>query len=122
MQHSPHDKDPVQKTELIRQIIRYIDLNYQEPITLQSLANQFYVSRFYLAHEFSRKTGTGLYRYIIRKRLAEVKKLMDTGIPPCKAYGVCGFGDYANFYRAFRQEFGMSPKDYCLTHIKRPRN
>ena len=101
-----------QPTDVISQILSYIGACYQQPITLQSLADTFYISQYYLSHEFSRRVGTSVYRYIIFKRLMYAKEMMDDGVNPGNVYQSCGFGDYTNFYRAFRREFGISPKEY----------
>ena len=101
--------------DIVSQVLSYIGTHYQEPITLQSLADSFYISRYYLSHEFSRRVGTSVYRYIIFKRLMYAKEMMDDGVSPGNVYQVCGFGDYANFYRAFKNEYGISPKAYFQT-------
>ncbi len=106
--HQTRQEDP----DLISQVLAYIGSHYQEAITLEKLAAEFYVSQYYLAHEFSHRVGTSVYRYIIFRRLMRAKELMDSGIAPVSAYQSCGFGDYTNFYRAFKKEYQISPKEY----------
>lgn len=108
------EKDvPHEAPDVISQVLNYIGTHYQESITLQSLADTFYISQYYLSHEFSRRVGTSVYRYIIFKRLTCATEMMDNGISPGNVYQACGFRDYANFYRVFRGEFGISPKAYA---------
>ena len=59
--------------------------------------------------------GTSVYRYIIQKRLILAKQMMGDGVPSGEVYQHCGFGDYSNFYRAFRAEYQISPKDYIAS-------
>jgi AraC-like DNA-binding protein len=98
--------------DLVSQVIAYIGNHYQENLTLESIAGQFYVSKFYLSHEFRARVGVSIHRYIIFRRLLQARDLMAAGIGPGQVYQNCGFGDYANFYRAFKAEYGISPREY----------
>ena len=70
------------------------------------------ISKYHLSHEFHRLVGTSVYRYIIQKRLVIAKQMLANGVAPTDVYGHCGFGDYANFYRAFKAEYHISPKQF----------
>lgn len=80
-----------------------------DSLTIDQLAEQFFVSKYHLMHEFSQKTGTSIYRYLMQQRLHAVCELLEQGTVPNEAYLLCGFKDYANFYRAFRSAYGQSP-------------
>lgn len=95
---------------LVSKVLAYIGEHYAEEVSLESLAGQFFVSKYHLSHEFSRTVGVGVYRYLTLKRLLIAKQLMDDGVPPGDVYGACGFRDYTNFYRAFKAEYGISPR------------
>ena len=101
------------ETDLVDQVLSYIGAHYTENISLESLANTFYVSKYHLSHEFSKRVGTGIYRYIMFRRLMHARELLENGTQPGDAYGQCGFGDYANFYRSFKSFYGVSPRDYA---------
>lgn len=94
----------------VAQVIDYISLNYAEPLSLDALAERFYVSKYHLSHEFQRQVGTSVYRYIQKKRLQIARHLLSQGHKPNLVYTQCGFRDYAGFYRAFRGEYGISPR------------
>lgn len=96
-------------TQLISDVIAYINDNYQQKLSMDLLASKFYVSKYYLGHEFSRVVGTSVYRYIMLKRLLIARQMLLSGQAPSQVYSQCGFGDYANFYRAFRAQYGTSP-------------
>lgn len=98
--------------ELISGVLEYINENYSNDITLDNIAKEFYVSKYYLSHEFSNSVGTGIYRYIILKRLLEAKRFLLNGASSKEACEKCGFKDYANFFRAFKNEYGISPKEF----------
>ncbi|MBQ4600500.1 MAG: helix-turn-helix domain-containing protein [Oscillospiraceae bacterium] len=99
----------------VAKVIDYVNLHYGEPLSLDMLAEQFYVSKYHLSHEFNRQVGTSLYRYIQKKRLLIARQLLAQGKKPNEVYGICGFGDYAGFYRAFKAEYGAAPREYALS-------
>ncbi len=95
-------------------ILGYINEHYNENLTLDDLANRFFVSKYHLSREFQRLVGTTVHRYIVQKRLVMAKQMLSTGKPSSEVYQNCGFGDYSNFYRAFKAEYQISPKEYVL--------
>ena len=99
-----------ESSPLVSKVLAYIADHYAEDMSLESLAQQFFVSKYHLAHEFSRTVGIGVHRYIILKRLLIAKQLMTDGVLPGDVYAECGFRDYTNFYRAFKAEYGISPR------------
>lgn len=99
-------------SELVNQALTYIDRHYLEPLTLEVLAGQLFVNRYYLAHEFRQEVGTGIHHYILLRRLAAARKLMSEGMAPSRAAQHCGFRDYTNFYRAFKNEYGISLRQF----------
>lgn len=99
-----------ESSPLVSKVLAYIADHYAEEISLESLAQQFYVSKYHLSHEFSRTVGIGVYRYLTLKRLMIAKQLMNSGVAPGDVYPLCGFRDYTNFYRAFKAEYGASPR------------
>ena len=95
-------------------VLGYINEHYSENLTLDDLANKFFISKYHLSREFQRLVGTSVHRYIIQKRLVMAKQMLSEGKPSSEVYQHCGFGDYSNFFRAFKAEYQISPKDYVL--------
>ena len=93
-------------------ILGYINEHYSENLSLDDLANRFFISKYHLAREFQRLVGTSVHRYIVQKRLVMAKQMLSTGKPSSEVYQNCGFGDYSNFYRAFKAEYQISPKEF----------
>lgn len=99
-------------SHLISQVIDYINHHYSENLSLDNLAEHFFVSKYHLSHEFNRQVGTSIYRYIQKKRLQIARQLLFQGKKPNHICSECGFGDYAGFYRAFKAEYGFSPRHF----------
>lgn len=102
-----------EEPDLVAQVLTYIGNHYQENLTLEFLAAEFFVSKYHLSHEFSHRVGTSVYRYVIFRRLLQARELIAAGQAPGEVYQSCGFGDYANFYRAFKGEYGISPREFA---------
>ncbi len=112
-ERTPQKRELQEEPELIGRVLAYIAGHFSEKLTLQDLAERFYVSKYHLSHEFSSRVGTSVYRYIILKRLLAAREQIADGAPPSEVYQSCGFQDYANFYRAFKAEYGISPKEFA---------
>ena len=63
-------------------------------------------------HKFKACTGYTLHNYINNKRLIKANELIRNGISMSEAAQQCGFNDYSSFVRAFKRQFGLSPKNY----------
>ena len=109
-------KQEIENRSLTENVTEYINQHYADSLTIDQLAEQFFVSKYRLMHEFSQKTGTSVYRYLMQQRLHAVCDLLGRGTVPNEAYLLCGFKDYANFYRAFRSAYGQSPREYARAH------
>lgn len=100
-----------ESTALITNVLEFISEHYNEDLSLEGLSARFFVSKYHLSHEFSRAVGTGVYRYIMLKRLSAAKQLLFENISAGEVCYRCGFKDYTNFYRAFKAEYGISPRE-----------
>lgn len=112
---SMHFEEVTHSSKAVSQVVDYINLHYGEQLSLDMLAAQVFVSKYHLSHEFNRQVGTSVYRYIQKKRLLIARQLLAQGKKPNQIYADCGFKDYAGFYRAFKNEYGMAPREYALT-------
>ena len=114
-------KIEVDKTDspFIPDILSYINQHYCEKISLASIADEFFISKYYLSHAFNSVVGTSVNRYITLKRLINAKQMLSSGIKPTTAAMHCGFNDYAGFYRAFTAEYGITPKQFATDSFKK---
>ena len=98
--------------EAVDAVLHYINEHFSEPLTLDELAARFFISKYHLLRKFDAQVGTTVHRYILQKRLINAKQLLAGGVPPSQVCQYCGFGDYANFYRAFKTEYGQTPRQF----------
>lgn len=96
----------------INEILKYINAHLNEPLTVDDIANRFYLSRYYLMHRFKEQTGYTLHNYISQKRLILAKELLLNNESVMKVSEKCGFIDYSSFLRSFRKMYGTTPKDF----------
>ena len=90
----------------------YIGEHLDEELSLDSLAGEFYVSKYHIAHVFKDHIGISIHQYIMKKRLSACRDAIRNGTKITEAYLMYGFKDYSGFYRAFKKEYGMSPKEW----------
>ncbi len=102
----------MKRNNLIDGIIQYINNHTEDEITIDQLSEQFYLSKYHLIREFKKHSGTTIHKYIVQKKLILAKELILKGIPIICVYEQCGFGDYSNFFRAFKNEYGVTPKRF----------
>lgn len=103
--------------ELLQQIIQYIDVHLSEKITLQSVGEYFGMSISTVTQLFQRKTDTTFHQYLTRRRMAAAEQLIRSGTPLEEIGKQVGYTDHSSFYRAFKQTFGMSPREYRSRRI-----
>lgn len=106
-------------SEKIDDIVRYISENLEEKITLDDLTKRFYLSKYYLCHEFKKVTGFTVFDYIRYKRILSAKTKFQNGQPINEVWRELGYEDYSNFYRTFKKITGMSPKEYLVSVSER---
>ena len=101
-----------EKPELLDRITAFVENNYAEHITIDALGKRFYVSGSTISHLFKQKMGISIYHYITQRRLIAAKTLIEQGEHLEHVSLLVGFSDYSSFYRAFKQEYGISPRQY----------
>ena len=105
-------KMAAEEPELLDSVIAYIEAHLEQPLRLAQVAEQFYVSESTISHTFREKMGISFYRLVTQRRLIAAKSLILKGEHLDSVSRRVGFGDYSSFYRAFRQEYGISPRQY----------
>lgn len=110
-------KDP-SILHLVIQVQKYIGLHYSEPMTLDSVASFFYISKYYLSRVFKEVTGYGYKEYVLLYRLNQAKKMLEsTNIPVLEISGLVGFKNVNHFIRVFRIHENTTPLQYRKAFI-----
>ena len=100
---------------VVADICKYINSDLTQDLSLEHLSEQFYLSKTHLNRLFKTNVGTTVGQYIKLKRLFLSKELIQQGAHPMDVFAKCGFNDYTTFYRAFKNHFSVSPKEFAVT-------
>lgn len=101
-----------EEPELLDQVLLYVEEHMAEKISLTDTAHHFFISESSITQIFRKKMGISFYRYVIQRRLIASKTLIERNVPLDNVAEMVGFTDYSSFYRAFKQEYGISPRQY----------
>ena len=101
-----------EKPDLLNEVLSYIELHLNEKITLEETAKHFYVSVSTITQLFRQKMGTSFYRCVTQRRLIAAKVRIGNGETLEDVGRAVGFTDYSSFYRAFKKEYGITPRQY----------
>lgn len=112
---------PAHAEARVTRLVRVIDRHPDAPLTLGAMARQAGLSPYHFLRTFERLTGVTPHQYLLRARLREAAvrlatesgKVLDVALES-------GFADVSNFNRAFRAEFGVSPRRYQPPRAGRP--
>ena len=110
--NSPVKPLKAEKPELLDRVLAYVEEHLAEKISLADIARNFYVSESTVTQTFRKKMGISFYRCVTQRRLISAKKLIENGTSLESTAKLVGFSDYSSFFRAFKQEYGISPRQY----------
>ncbi len=99
---------------LFTQIISFIDKNIHTSISLDSICEEFYISKSYLHHIFDKQLLISPKKYILSKKLSNARMDIRNGKNPSSLYSEYGFHNYSGFYRAYVKLFGYPPSEEKL--------
>ena len=109
--HTHQDKTASRYDPKIERALSYINDHLAEELSVDTLAGQVYTSKYHFMRRFKQLTGCSVHRYITQKRLLAAAELLRSGVSAQTACTRCGFQDYSAFQRAFRRQFGVTPRD-----------
>ena len=103
--------------ERITKIIQYINENFNQINDIEEVAEQFFISKFYLCRFFKKKLGISLVSYLNKIKIMEACRMIQGGETNLTEIAIkCGFNSSSYFCKVFKQEKGISPTEYRKRH------
>lgn len=102
------------KTYVVQQIMKYMESHYREKISLDQIAENMYLSPFYISKLFKSETGDTPINYLISLRMEKAKELLDRNpsLSIQQTAAQVGYEDAYHFSKLFKKYFGLSPMYY----------
>ena len=100
------------KSALLEQIAVYVDAHLTEKLTLKAISAYCGVSVSTVTQLFQKKASTTFHDFVTQRRMEMAQKLIQAGVPLEQVGKEVGYRDHSTFYRAFRRQFDLSPREY----------
>ena len=94
----------------IARVLAHINTELSSDLSVDALANLAYTSKYHFMRLFREQTGYSVHQYVNEKRLLAAAALLREGVAAQEAALRCGFQDYSTFHRAFKRQFGVTPR------------
>ena len=104
-------------TKLSLDVANYVRHHLSEQISVEKMAEEFFLSRPYLSSKFKQETGQTLTDFILNEKTEEAKRLLrysEKSLSAISAY--LGFSSHGHFSRVFRKYAGLTPGEYREKH------
>lgn len=109
------DIEDIQYDKTIEGVLNYINSNLENDLSIDTIASEFFISKYYLMRKFKNQIGSSIHNYVVQKRLILARSLISDGLSMSSLCSRCGFNDYSSFVRAFKKVYGVSPSNYNPT-------
>lgn len=97
----------------LKSVLHYLDTHYTEDISLDFLAEKFYISKYYLSREFKKEYGTTIIQYVLTKKITNAKELLRYSNSSIEEIArLCGIDDASYFNKVFRKMEGCTASEY----------
>lgn len=103
--------ESVNKKYVVEQIVNYFEDHYSEKISLDRIAENMYLSTFYISKIFKSETGDTPIRHLINIRLEKARELLENGHPGSvqEIAAMVGYEDAYHFSKLFKKHYGITP-------------
>lgn len=115
----PVSINSIRMTKECAQIKEYLDSNYSEHITLDTLTSLTHMNKYYMVHSFTKYTGLSPIQYLNQTRLKRAQHLLrTTNYSISDIASSTGFSSQSYFTQIFRKNFNMTPVKYRQEHAE----
>lgn len=104
---------------LYRRIVQaklFIDRNFHEPIDLDNISQEVFLSKFHFIRLFKKTYGQTPHQYITRVRLDKAQQLLKEGKSVSQVCSLVGFESLGSFSSLFKSNIGVSPTVFIQNH------
>ena len=109
----PSEPQAISTNRQCATVRHYIDQHFKEALTLDQLAEEGHMNKYYLSHAFKREYGISPINYMISKRIEESKYLLaETDLSLSQISQLLGFSSLSYFSQVFRKTQSMPPMEY----------
>jgi len=115
---SADDKGSLHGESYISEVLKYINGNLHQKLTIGSIAEAFFVSKGKLIYDFKTYCNMNISEYITMERLEKAKELLMSGCPVAEIAENCGFSSSSYFIKVFSSVVGTTPLKYRTNHFK----
>ena len=105
-------KIELKDTSIINEIIKYLNINIKEDISLNDLSKEFNLSTFYITKLFKKELNIPAHSYFLNLKIEFSKDLLRSGLSISETALECGFCDQSHFHRNFKKIVAITPKQY----------
>lgn len=103
--------------DTIKRILSYCIENYTKPLTLEYLAKELYLNKYYISHIFSERLNIHYKDFITQLRLDHACELLKKNVNVTETAYASGFSSMKTFNRTFLKYMKMSPREYAKCSI-----
>lgn len=112
-QNAHSDGHGEKRSKLVRALIQYIENNFRDNVTSESIAASFHYSASYLGRVFKKETGMSLHAFLIHCRLKNAMELLSaSNCSIAEIAADCGFQDPVHFTKSFKLHTGKTPTEF----------
>ncbi len=96
----------------VNDIIAYINSEIMAGVSVEQIAEHFYLNKDYISRLFSKHTHTTIGRYVSLQRISKAQELLSGGKTVTEVQEIMGYSSYAHFFKTFKKLTGISPSCY----------
>lgn len=96
----------------LKRALDLLDSRFADDVSLDALASDVAMSKFHFVRLFKASTGLSPYQYLLKRRMEQGKRLLQTGdLPIAQVAQAVGFADQSAFASHFKKHFGVTPRE-----------